>query len=65
MKNLLSFIASVLAIGCDKEYKPNKSDRYTTGQNSVIVGTKHIVKGIVPCPELKGVVSEEEQHGQR
>ncbi len=51
MKKLLSLIVSVLTIGCDKEYKPNKSDRYATGQNSVVVGTQHIVKGITPCPQ--------------
>ena len=65
MKMLLSLLVSALAIGCDKEYKPNKSDRYATGQNSAIVGTQHIAKGVTPCPELKGAVSEEVQHGQR
>ena len=50
---ILSLIVSVLTIGHDKEYKPNKSDLYATGQNSVAVGTQHIVKGITPCPLVK------------
>ena len=53
MRKLLSLIVSVLGIGCDKEYKPNKSDRYATGQNSVVIGTQHIAKGITPCPLVK------------
>ena len=53
MKKLLSLVVSVLTIGCDKKYNPNKSDRYATGQNSVAVGTQHIVKGITPCPSVK------------
>ena len=31
----------------------------------VAVGTQHIVKGITPCPELKGAVSEVGQHPRR